>query len=101
MANVNTYSIRYATTTGIEHCIYGGDKYATEAKVGRIIDAAHAKGHTLAYVRVVAHVKRAGTKPLFELSRKAMDQSQLVHYCNLFHRRRVFAEGRMASMTMA
>lgn len=59
----------------------------TQVAIGRIIDRAFEQHHKLEYIRVVPCVKKPGTKSIAEISRVTMTQEQLVHACNVYHRK--------------
>ena len=86
--NVTTFAIRYESKSGAHLYRPGGKvSYSRDeaaAALGRILWAAHCRGEKLDWVRVVPCVKRPGTKPVFEMSRRTMSQEQLVHFCKVF-----------------
>ena len=82
-------AIRYCTVTGVEHVIPNLNKVACAQKVGSLLYSALKRGEKLSYVRIVSCNKRPGTKVLFEMSRKTMDEEQLRHWCKYFHQKAI------------
>lgn len=84
-------AIRYCTTTGVEHVIPKLDRVSCAVKVGNLLYTALKKGEKLSYVRIVSCRRRPGTKVLFEMSRKTMDEEQLRRWCKFFHQKAIEA----------
>lgn len=95
-ATTTAYAIRYCVKGRVEvlwpkqHMTHD----ETQVAIGRIIDRAHELHHKLEYIAIVPCVKKPGTKRLAEISRRTMTQEQLVHACNVYHRRAVAAAAR-------
>jgi len=92
-ANVNSYAVRYAVVGRTE--VLWPKQHLTheqaQVAIGRIIDRAHELHHKLDYVAIVPCAKRPGTRRIAEISRRTMTQEQLVHACNVYHRKAVAA----------
>lgn len=95
-ATITSFAIRYCVKGRVEVLWPKQHLSHDEAQVaiGRIIDRAHELHHILDYIVIVPCVKKPGTKRLAEISRRTMDQAQLIHACNFYHRRVVAAATR-------
>lgn len=95
-ATITSYAIRYCVHG--RRCVmwpkYPLTQEQTQVAIGRIIDRAYELNHKLEYIAVVPCVKKPGTKRLAEISRRTMDQAQLVHACNVYHRKAAAAAAR-------
>jgi hypothetical protein len=95
-ATITTFAIRYCVKGRVE-VLWPKQSLSheeTQVAIGRIIDRAHKLHHVLDYIAVVPCTKRPGTKRLAEISRRTMDQAQLVHACNVYHRKAAAAAAR-------
>lgn len=95
-ATITSYAVRYCVKGRVEVLWPKQHLSHDEAQVaiGRIIDRAHELHHVLDYIAIVPCAKRPGTKRLAEISRRTMDQAQLVHACNVYHRKAAAAAAR-------
>lgn len=95
-AAITSYAIRYCVKGRVE-VLWPKQSLThdeTQVAIGRIIDRAHELHHKLEYIAVVPCAKRPGTKRLAEISRRTMTQAQLVHACNVYHRKAAAAAAR-------
>lgn len=95
-ATITSFAIRYCVKGRVE--VLWPKQHLTQEQtqvaIGRIIDRAHELHHKLEYIAVVPCTKRPGTKRIAEISRRTMTQEQLVHACNVYHRKAAAAAAR-------
>lgn len=95
-ATITSFAIRYCVKGRVE-VLWPKQSLTqeqTQVAIGRIIDRAHELHHKLEYIAIVPCAKRPGTKRLAEISRRTMTQAQLVHACNVYHRKAAAAAAR-------